>query len=400
MTITHGLAGALDERFGPRPRMAVIPDGVRVDMTPAPPESAERRTPTGGRLRRASVRVERRRCAARSARRVPEADGLIVGGHRQRAGPRAPGGAGAYPRDRGTGDLHRPRRAAGRAALLSRATVLVLPNPASAISTRFTSPLKLFEYMAAGRPIVASDLPAIREVLTRDVNALLVPPGSAAALADGIRRLLADPGLARGSLGRGGAAADYTWDRRATASRRSSPRSRWPAMISERLLTLVRCPECQSRLTRDGDDVTCTGCGRQYRAAGRTISTCARRSNTRSRRSISTRRCTPTPVTSGYRRRCSARRSATACCATSSLRAERPRGRPRMRQRPRAAVESRLAATTVGIDISPFFAGSAGGSGPAARRPAQAAVRRRHLHQGLLARRPRAPVARGAAAGC
>ena len=39
-------------------------------------------------------------------------------------------------------------------------------------------------------------------------------------------------------------------------------------MISERLLALVRCPECRSRLGRDGDHVTCTGCGRHYRAAG------------------------------------------------------------------------------------------------------------------------------------
>ena len=64
---------------------------------------------------------------------------------------------------------------------LARANVLVLPNPASAISSRFTSPLKLFEYMAAGRPIVASDLPALREVLSPDENAVLVTPGSAPA---------------------------------------------------------------------------------------------------------------------------------------------------------------------------------------------------------------------------
>ena len=57
--------------------------------------------------------------------------------------------------------------------------MLVLPNPASAISTHFTSPLKLFEYMAAGRAIVASDLPAIREVLRDGENALLVTPGDA-----------------------------------------------------------------------------------------------------------------------------------------------------------------------------------------------------------------------------
>ena len=61
--------------------------------------------------------------------------------------------------------------------------MLVLPNTASAISERYTSPLKLFEYLTLGRPIVASDLPAIREVLTDGRTALLVPPGDPPALA-------------------------------------------------------------------------------------------------------------------------------------------------------------------------------------------------------------------------
>jgi glycosyltransferase involved in cell wall biosynthesis len=99
---------------------------------------------------------------------------------------------------------------------LARAAILVLPNLPTTISTRFTSPLKLFEYMAAGRAIVASDLPALREVLTDGVNALLVPAGDADALAGAIARLIADDSLAD-RLGQAAfdAALDYTWDRRA-----------------------------------------------------------------------------------------------------------------------------------------------------------------------------------------
>jgi glycosyltransferase involved in cell wall biosynthesis len=102
------------------------------------------------------------------------------------------------------------------APLLRRATILVLPNPASVISTRHTSPLKLFEYMAAGRAIVASDLPSIREVLEDGANALLVPPGDAVALAAAISRLASQRELAA-SLSRAAfeGAAEYSWDRRA-----------------------------------------------------------------------------------------------------------------------------------------------------------------------------------------
>jgi glycosyltransferase involved in cell wall biosynthesis len=50
--------------------------------------------------------------------------------------------------------------------------------------------------MAAGTPIVASDLPTVREVLTDGDNALLVPPEDAASMAAAIRRLLVNPGLA------------------------------------------------------------------------------------------------------------------------------------------------------------------------------------------------------------
>ena len=96
---------------------------------------------------------------------------------------------------------------------LARACIAVLPNRADPDSA-FTSPIKLFEYMAAGCAIVASDLPALREVLGPE-DALWVAPGDAARLANAIRALADDPERAR----RLGArvrdkARGYTWTAR------------------------------------------------------------------------------------------------------------------------------------------------------------------------------------------
>ncbi len=77
------------------------------------------------------------------------------------------------------------------------ADVAVLPNSAkSEISRLHTSPLKLFEYMASGTPIVASDLPSLREVLRDQENAILVEADNASALANGIKLILNDRVLA------------------------------------------------------------------------------------------------------------------------------------------------------------------------------------------------------------
>ncbi len=66
------------------------------------------------------------------------------------------------------------------------ADVLVLPNTAKEkISAFYTSPMKLFEYMASGVPIVATDIPSIREIVN-DESAVFVEPDNAQALADGI----------------------------------------------------------------------------------------------------------------------------------------------------------------------------------------------------------------------
>jgi glycosyltransferase involved in cell wall biosynthesis len=78
-------------------------------------------------------------------------------------------------------------------AYLLASDILVSPHVANADgSPFFGSPTKLFEYMAAGRAIVASDLDQIGDVL-RDDLAVLVPPGDVEALADAIRVLAEDP---------------------------------------------------------------------------------------------------------------------------------------------------------------------------------------------------------------
>jgi glycosyltransferase involved in cell wall biosynthesis len=96
------------------------------------------------------------------------------------------------------------------------AAVAVHPLAQTVEGRLFTSPLKLLEYMAAGLPIVASDLPSTCQILSHEQTALLVPPDDPQALAASIRRLLDDPALAD----RLGAAAfqsagRFSWDERA-----------------------------------------------------------------------------------------------------------------------------------------------------------------------------------------
>jgi glycosyltransferase involved in cell wall biosynthesis len=212
VTITRALAEELERRHGQRRQLAVIPDGMRLARgEPAPPPPAPVAAYAGHLYAWKGVDLLLEALAL-----LPGVQGLVVGGHdaepdlervKQLAGK-----LGMIDRVTFTG-LVEPSQVAG---YLAQASVLVLPNPASAISTRFTSPLKLFEYMAAGRAIVASNLPSIREVLKDDETALLVEPGSAPAFAEAIRVLTTDrvraDRLARAAFAE---AANYTWQRRA-----------------------------------------------------------------------------------------------------------------------------------------------------------------------------------------
>jgi glycosyltransferase involved in cell wall biosynthesis len=80
---------------------------------------------------------------------------------------------------------------------IHKADICLLPLTSTSIASRYTSPLKLFEYLAAGKPVVASDLPSMRSVLEPGKHALLVKAGDVYAFAAAIDRLLAEPALGK-----------------------------------------------------------------------------------------------------------------------------------------------------------------------------------------------------------
>ena len=104
------------------------------------------------------------------------------------------------------------------AAHLDACDILVAPHVRIPGGVEFFgSPTKLFEYMAAGKAIVASALGQIANVLEDGRTALLVEPGDVAQLSAAIESLVADPALrARlGSAAREAAIAHHGWDKNA-----------------------------------------------------------------------------------------------------------------------------------------------------------------------------------------
>jgi glycosyltransferase involved in cell wall biosynthesis len=99
--------------------------------------------------------------------------------------------------------------------LLAACDVCVSPHVPNPDGTRFFgSPTKLFEYMGLARPIVASDLEQIGEVIEHESTGLLCPPGDPEAAALAVVRLLGDHAL-RDRLGAAAlteAESRYTWD--------------------------------------------------------------------------------------------------------------------------------------------------------------------------------------------
>jgi glycosyltransferase involved in cell wall biosynthesis len=199
----------------PPERIAVVPDGTMPPSDALPNrDPADRRVVYAGQL----YRWKGVDTLLEAIRLLHEASLTILGG---RGGPNDPDLTACRDRARELGIADRVDLVgfvphAQVRDRLAGATVAAVPLPDNLMARYFTSPLKLFDYMAAGVPIVASDLPSIREVVTDGDSALLVPPDDPGALASAIRRVMVNPGLAdrmrRTAFDRVG---QYTWDARA-----------------------------------------------------------------------------------------------------------------------------------------------------------------------------------------
>ena len=216
VTTTQVLASELEAHFGPRSRAITAPNGVRVDPArryearcrgdkPPVVAYAGHFYPYNG----AHLLIE-------ALALLPGVRGLIIGGH---------------PRDAADGE--RLRALTSARGLTERVTFTGLVPPDQVVPrlreadvlvqplidapyTRYASAMKLFDYMAAGRPIVAFDLASTREVVADGRTACLVEPDSVEALAAGIRDVLAHPALAdRLAHAAFEEVANYTWAHRA-----------------------------------------------------------------------------------------------------------------------------------------------------------------------------------------
>jgi glycosyltransferase involved in cell wall biosynthesis len=219
VSTTNGIRDSFVEAYGARAHVRVIPNGC--DVPAARPEARSvhdggLRVVYAGQLypwKGVDVLVQ-------AMREVPDARLVILGGiEGERDTVRIRdlvAASGLGPRIEMRGSVHH----AQVASELATASVVAVPFLRSGMTERHTSPIKAFEAMAAGRPIVASDLPSSREFLRHEHNALLVPPGDPVALAAAIRRLLDCPELAE-RLGRTAfaEAPRFSWDARARAVR-------------------------------------------------------------------------------------------------------------------------------------------------------------------------------------
>lgn len=231
LPVTEVLAGHVMAAGVARDRIEVIPNGIHQEEFPAPePAPAEPRADLTlgfvGFVRDwHGLDVVVRDIAAWQG--TPRLSLLVVG-----EGPARPG-LEALAAELGIADRVRFTGLAAREAVPGLVAGFDIALQPAAVP--YASPLKVFEYMAAGRAIVAPDQPNLREVLDDDRTALLFDPARPGALWEAVLRLAADPAL-RARLGEAARAEvlarDLTWEgnaRRVAALAEAERRRRGPA---------------------------------------------------------------------------------------------------------------------------------------------------------------------------
>jgi glycosyltransferase involved in cell wall biosynthesis len=98
--------------------------------------------------------------------------------------------------------------------LAGEADILIMPSRSQG-RMPFVAHTKAYEYLGLGRPILATDLPSVRELLSHQHNAFLVRPDDSASLAEGIVSLLNNPALSQQIAARACEdAGNYSWQKR------------------------------------------------------------------------------------------------------------------------------------------------------------------------------------------
>jgi glycosyltransferase involved in cell wall biosynthesis len=189
VAVSEAVASALVERLGwPRRKLDVIRNGIPVEHFQGAADPELRRELAGGTgdvLFLVTARLDPQEgidVLARAAESVEGARFVIAGDGPERA------------RLTGSERLRFLGYRDDVPALLAACDAFVLPS-------RFEgTPLSLLDAMAAGRAIVATAIAGVDELVVPDESALLVPPGDPDALADALKRIVAEPAL-RARLG-------------------------------------------------------------------------------------------------------------------------------------------------------------------------------------------------------